>query len=238
MEVPSDSFSRTKMSMPVVQHESAVRFCRTRPPSTPISDVGAYLFEGARECLHLPVGVEAVRMGRESSTNLEQAALSFLSAIDPERGIDAALFLRRTGLVLASWTREGIRLDVVSVMAATMLASIDTITETLGGSASESVAVEGGDYQMVATKIGSKAFLVVIAKKSVARSAVRKTVRNAFDPIFVAFLVVIAKKSVARSAVRKTVRQLVAQLSKIASETQPRLEGTTGNPRVKVRPPR
>ncbi len=113
-------------------------------------------------------------MGRESSTNLEQAALSFLSAIDPERGIDAALFLRRTGLVLASWTREGIRLDVVSVMAATMLASI----------------------------------------------------------------VVIAKKSVARSAVRKTVRQLVAQLSKIASETQPRLEGTTGNPRVKVRPPR
>ncbi len=89
-------------------------------------------------------------MGRESSTNLEQAALSFLSAIDPERGIDAALFLRRTGLVLASWTREGIRLDVVSVMAATMLASIDTILEALGGSASESVA----------------------------RSAVRKTVRE------------------------------------------------------------
>jgi len=86
-------------------------------------------------------------MGRESSTNLEQAALSFLSAIDPERGIDAALFLRRTGLVLASWTREGIRLDVVSVMAATMLASIDTILEALGGSASESVAVEGGRHE-------------------------------------------------------------------------------------------
>src|SRR5438034_10336859 len=94
-------------------------------------------------------------------------------------------------------------------MAATMLASIDTITETLGGTASESVAVEGGDYQMVATKIGSKAFLVVIAKKSVARSAVRKTVR-----------------------------QLVAPLSTIASETQPRLEGTTGTPRVTVRPAR
>src|SRR5436309_3364227 len=132
MEVQSDSFSRTKMSMPVVQHESAVRFCRPRPPSTRTSDVGAYLFEGARECLHPPVGVEAVRMGRESSTNLEQAALSFLSAIDPERGIDAALFLRRTGLVLASWTREGIRLDVVSVMAATMLASIQATSFLIG----------------------------------------------------------------------------------------------------------
>src|SRR6266480_4102188 len=111
-------------------------------------------------------------MGRESSTNLEQAALSFLSAIDPERGIDAVL-------------------------------------EALGGSASESVAVEGGDHQMVATKIGSKAFLVVIARKSVARSAVRKTVR-----------------------------ELVTQLSKIASEMGSPLEGTTAHPRVKVRPPR
>src|SRR5438876_10937230 len=100
MEVPSDSFSRTKMSMPVVQHESAVRFCRTRPPSTPISDVGAYLIEGARECLHRLVGVEAGRSGRESSTNLELAALSFFSAIDPERGIDAARFIWRIDLGL------------------------------------------------------------------------------------------------------------------------------------------
>src|SRR5207302_8538342 len=118
------------------------------------------------------------RLGRDASTDLEQAGLFFLSAIDPEGGIVAGLFLRRTGLVLASWTREGIRLDVVSVMAATMLASIDTILEALGGSASESVAVEGGDHQMVAAKIGSKAFLVVIARMSVARSAVRKTVRE------------------------------------------------------------
>src|SRR5256884_9144717 len=117
-------------------------------------------------------------MGRESSDALEQAALSFLSGIDPDLGLDAALFVRRTGLVLASWMREGIRLDVVSVMAATMLASIDTILEALGGSASESVAVEGGDHQMGATKIGSKAFLVVIARKTVARSAVRKKVRE------------------------------------------------------------
>ena len=148
-------------------------------------------------------------MGREASTALEQAALSFLSAIDPERGIDAALFLRRTGLVLASWTREGIRLDVVSVMAATMLASIDTIIEALGGSASETTMVTSGEHQLVATKIGSKAFLVVIARTSVPRSAVRKTVR-----------------------------ELVTHLSKIASELQPRLEGTASGPRVKVRPPR
>jgi predicted regulator of Ras-like GTPase activity (Roadblock/LC7/MglB family) len=148
-------------------------------------------------------------MGRESSTGLEQAALSFLSAVDTNRGIDAALFLRRTGLVLASWTREGIRLDVVSVMAATMLASIETITEALGGSTSPSVSIESGDHQIVTTKVGSNAFLVVIARKSVGRSVVRKTVR-----------------------------ELIAHLEATARTMAPRIEETTGHPRVKVRPPR
>src|SRR5438309_10648546 len=117
-------------------------------------------------------------MGRESSTNLEQAALSFLSAIDPERGIDAALFLRRTGSVLASWTREGIRLDVVSVMAATMLASVDTIIEALGGPSSRSISVASGDRQIIATKVGSQAFLFVDAPKVVSQRYVRKAIRE------------------------------------------------------------
>src|SRR5438876_551735 len=100
-------------------------------------------------------------MGRESSDALEQAALSFLSGIDPDLGLDAALFVRRTGLVLASWMREGIRLDVVSVMAATMLASVDTDA-----------------HQILATKVNSRAFLVVIAPKKVSRTVVRKTMRG------------------------------------------------------------
>jgi len=101
-----------------------------------------------------------------------------LSAIDTEGGLDAVLFLRRTGSVLASWTREGIRLDVVSVMAATMLASVDTIVEALGGPNSRSISVASGDRQIVATKVGSQAFLFVVAPKSVSQRYVRKAVRE------------------------------------------------------------
>lgn len=115
---------------------------------------------------------------RESLSALEAASLSFLSAIDPDRGLDAALFLRRTGLVLASWTSERIRLEVVSVMAATMLASIDTIIEALGGPIPKSVFVDSGDRQIASTKVGSQAFLVVIAPKTVSRGVVRDTVRE------------------------------------------------------------
>ena len=117
-------------------------------------------------------------MGRESLSALEHAALSFLSVIDPDRGLDAALFVRRTGPVLASWTREGIRLEVVSVMAATMMASIDTIVESVGGPTPRSVSVESGDRQIVATKVGTQAFLVVIAPKTVSRRVVRSTIHD------------------------------------------------------------
>jgi len=79
---------------------------------------------------------------------------------------------------LASWTRDGIRLDVVSVMAATMLASVDTIVEALGGPSSRSISVASGDRQIVATKVGSQAFLFVVAPRSVSQRYVRKAMRE------------------------------------------------------------
>jgi len=69
-------------------------------------------------------------------------------------------------------------LDVVSVMAATMLASVDTIVEALGGPSSRSISITSGDRQIVATKVGSQAFLFVVAPKTVGQGYVRKTVRE------------------------------------------------------------
>src|SRR2546421_13072173 len=114
-------------------------------------------------------------MGRESSEALEEAALSFLSAIDTDRGLDAVLFVRRTGLVLASWTREGIRLDVVSVMAATMLASVDTIIESIGSPTSEEISVDTGSHQIFTAKATSGIFALVLPPNPVIPARVRKT---------------------------------------------------------------
>src|SRR3989442_12060608 len=120
------------------------------------------------------LGRGGIGLGRKSLSALENASLSFLSSIDTEGGLDAVLFLRRTGSVLASWTRDGIRLDVVSVMAATMLASVDTIVEALGGPSSPSISVASGDRQIVATKVGPQAVLFVVAPGSVSQPYVRK----------------------------------------------------------------
>jgi predicted regulator of Ras-like GTPase activity (Roadblock/LC7/MglB family) len=146
-------------------------------------------------------------MGRESSAAIEPAALSFLSAVKPDLGLDAVLLLRRTGLVLASWTREGIRHDIVGVMAATMLASIDTIIETLGGSTPRSVSIESDQHHMVATKVNSKSFLVLIAPKRVSRRVVRKATRD-----------------------------ILSDLAAASRASRPLSDKTAGGDRVKVRP--
>src|SRR2546428_12946510 len=108
------------------------------------------------------LGRGGIGLGRKSLSALENASLSFLSSIDTEGGLDAVLFLRRTGSVLASWTRDGIRLDVVSVMAATMLASVDTIIEALGGPSSRSISGTSGDRQIIAPKLRSPEILIVL----------------------------------------------------------------------------
>src|SRR3989442_14521072 len=128
------------------------------------------------------LGRGGIGLGRKSLSALENASLSFLSSIDTEGGLDAVLFLRRTGSVLASWTRDGIRLDVVSVMAATMLASVDTIVEALGGPSSPSISVTSGDRQIIATKAGSQPFLVAVTPRSVRQPYVRQAVRARVAP--------------------------------------------------------
>jgi len=59
-----------------------------------------------------------------------------------------------------------------------MLASVDTIVEALGGPSSRSISVTSGDRQIVATKLGSQAFLFVVAPKTVTQRYVRKAVRE------------------------------------------------------------
>jgi len=95
------------------------------------------------------------------------------------------------------------------VMAATMLASVDTIIESIGGPMANEVSVDTDTHQIVATKVNSRAFLVVIAPKTVSRSVVRKTMR-----------------------------ELIAHLAAAASKTTPPHVEETARHRVNVRPPR
>src|SRR6266542_2063392 len=118
--------------------------------------------------------------------HLEERGASILSIVDPDGPLDAALLLRQTGVLVAGWTRTAVPHNVITVMAATMFASIQTIAETLGDPSPSEVVVETESRRLLATKFGIDELILVAPKsategflRQVARRIVRKELQRA-----------------------------------------------------------
>lgn len=98
---------------------------------------------------------------------------AFLEAIDPQGFLEAAVLLKRTGAQLASWTRTPVAQEVVSVMAATMLGSVETIVGALGGPNPTSVLVLTPKRRMLAHSVDAQAILFLVAPLSVREKELR-----------------------------------------------------------------
>ena len=109
---------------------------------------------------------------------LQRAPSAPFSSIDPEGPLEAAFLMRRTGVVIASWTRPDLVSEVVSVMAATMLGSIETMSEALGCPSPEHVAVETDACRLFATRVEPQALLVLIAPREVDRGVLQRCARQ------------------------------------------------------------
>ncbi|HEV8594533.1 MAG TPA: roadblock/LC7 domain-containing protein [Thermoplasmata archaeon] len=102
---------------------------------------------------------------------------SFLSP-EETRGLDAVLLLRRTGTVLRSWARESVNLDVISVMSATLLGSVESIVQAMGCAAPKTLLVESEHCRMTATQLSSQAVLVLMAPATMAQGELRRAGRS------------------------------------------------------------
>ena len=103
----------------------------------------------------------------------EDVPLAVLSAIDPTVPLDAVVLFKRTGAQLALWTRNPVPSDVVTVMASTLLASAETILETLGDARPTSLTVETDRRRILFTRIDSQVALALVAPKTLAEAALR-----------------------------------------------------------------
>lgn len=88
------------------------------------------------------------------------------------------LLLRRTGALIASWSRNGAAADVVSVMAATLYGSIETMVGALGSPAPSSVFLETDLRRMLLSRVGSQNVLLLVAARSVRRSVLRRELQR------------------------------------------------------------
>src|SRR3990172_7506700 len=103
----------------------------------------------------------------------EDVSLAVLSAIDPTAPLDAFVLFKRTGAQLALWTRNPVPSDVVTVMASTLLASAETILETLGDARPTSLTVETDRRRILFTRIDSQVALAIVAPKTLTEGALR-----------------------------------------------------------------
>ncbi len=102
--------------------------------------------------------------------------------IDPTEPFEAVLLLTSAGRQLGAWTRNPASVDVLTVMAATLFGSIETLVVALGAASPEEVAVVVGGRRLLAVKLNSQVILVVVAtadkSAGVLRAARQRLVRK------------------------------------------------------------
>lgn len=99
---------------------------------------------------------------------------ALLSAIDLDGPLDAMLLLKRTGAQLAVWTRDPAPLDVLTVMAATLLGSLNMMMEALGEPNPQTAVIDTDVRRMLAARVDSQVALFLIAPRTTSESALRE----------------------------------------------------------------
>lgn len=92
--------------------------------------------------------------------------------------IDAAMLLRRNGRMLAAWSKTPVSWDVLSIMAATALGSMDTMMETLGSPNGQGMSVVAAGYRLLFQKVETQGLLVLVAREVVPDSYLRETAKQ------------------------------------------------------------
>jgi len=118
------------------------------------------------------------RGGFLPSTNAVDRPSEFLSSIRPADGLEAVLLLKRTGVHVASWVRESASLEVLTVMSATALGSVQTIVEAIGGESPQEVLIETEACRMLFTTVEPQTLLVLIGQKDARESTLRQEARR------------------------------------------------------------
>ncbi len=118
--------------------------------------------------------MRAETLGGIASSKADRDMFSGLFAdADFEGTLEAAFLLKQTGIALASWTRDQVPREVISVMAATMWGSLDTMVRTLGGEGPRSALLEIEGRRILAMQVEPNWTLLLIAPRTVGKRRLR-----------------------------------------------------------------
>jgi len=103
----------------------------------------------------------------------DEVPVALLSAIDPDLPLDAVVLFKDTGTQLALWTRNPTPPDVVPVMASTLLASAESVLESIGDERPRTVTVETDRRRILLQRIDSQIALALVGSKTLSEGALR-----------------------------------------------------------------
>src|SRR5437899_4061968 len=101
------------------------------------------------------------------------APIDLSSAVGSQEPLEAVLLITRTGAQLGAWTRNSVPVDVLSVMAATLVGSIETLMTALGASSPHEVSLMIDGRRVFLTKVNARVVLVIVAAGGMTEVALR-----------------------------------------------------------------
>ncbi len=110
--------------------------------------------------------------------SLRSVPPDFFEEFQANDKIETAMLLKRNGRVLAAWARTPVSWEVVSIMAATTLGSLETMLETLRSPSPHTVSLVAGGNRILFQKVEPQAMLVLIAKETVPETYLRDSARR------------------------------------------------------------
>jgi len=111
------------------------------------------------------------------------SAASVFSDLSDASPIEAAFLIKPTGELLASWTRRDVRAEVVTVMAATLTSSVETLAEAFGCPTPKSFSVSTEHCNLVVRKIARDAVLLLFAPQNAPFETIDPLVRRLADRV-------------------------------------------------------
>ena len=137
--------------------------------------------------------------------SLVEAPADFFSKLDISGPLEAAVLFKRAGTQLAAWTRNPVPMEVLTVMSATLMASVDSLIEALGGANPKGFELEAGDRRFYLTKIEPHFALLLVAPKTVSDSYLSGEARRIIGKIS-AVRTAAGERSLPANAQPRTVR--------------------------------
>lgn len=105
------------------------------------------------------------------------------SSMEFDGTLEAGFLLKPTGIPLAAWTRNPVPQEVISVMAATLWGSLDTLIRTLGGAGPRSASLEVEDRRMLVMQVEPNWTLLLVAPRSTGRRRLRATAQRLMERV-------------------------------------------------------